>query len=138
MPYASAQDIVDRYGEDRLLVLADRDGDGQADQDALDRALADAVAEVDGYVAARHALPLPGVPLVLTRLAVDIAVYRLAGSADVLTDEIRTRYEDAVGVLRRISSGDVSLGLAPAPTVSGGTVEMLSQPARFGRGRFRP
>ncbi|EGJ49045.1 gp436 family protein [Desulfocurvibacter africanus] len=134
MSYASQQDIVDRHGEEELLLLADRDGDGVVDPDVILQAQADADAEIDAYLAARYQLPLPTVPTVLKRLAVDILVYRLASDAGTGTDERRLRYEDAVALLRRISKGEVSLGLTEAPTSTGGGVHMTSGPRRFGRG----
>jgi phage gp36-like protein len=80
----------------------------------LSIALNDASAEIDGYLEGRFALPLTDSPAILTRLACDIAMYRLQ-SLRPLHDlaDARTRYEDAVGFLRRIASGEVNLGLAP-------------------------
>jgi len=134
MSYASQQGIVDRYGEEALLLLADRDGDGLVDPDVIGQALADSEAEIDAYLAARYQLPLAVVPAVLTRLAVDIVVYRLAADAGPATEERRQRYEDAVDLLRRISRGEASLGLSEAPASTGGGVHMTSAPRRFGRG----
>ena len=116
MPYAAAQDIVDLYGPSALYV-ADRDGDGAPDAAAVDRALTSASDEIDSYVGVRHALPLPVVPGILRQHCVDIAVYRLALSADVLTEEHRRRYEDAVAHLRRIAEGKAALVLPTDPDV---------------------
>ena len=65
----------------------------------------------------------------LTRLAVDIAVYRLAAEADTGTDERRKRYQDAVALLERIASGEASLGL-PSPGAPSRAMSM-SRPRRF-------
>lgn len=113
--YATAADITELYGPDALYV-ADRDGDGVAELEAVDRALADAGYEIDSYLATRYPLPLPAGTdtRILRRIAVDIAVYGLAQSRAVLTDELRRRYEDAVGSLRRIADGRQAL-LLPAP-----------------------
>ncbi|MGE4296940.1 MAG: gp436 family protein [Desulfovibrionaceae bacterium] len=134
--YATPQDIEDRYGRDALLTAADLDGDGEPDAALLDSALADATAEIDVYLTAQYVLPLPVVPAVVTRLAVDIALYRVASTADRATEEQRKRYEDAVGLLTKISKGVVSLGLAPAeqPASSPGVVTVSGPPRRFGRG----
>ena len=78
MPYATTEQVTERYGADLILRLTDRDGDGAADAEVLERALADAASEIDTYLAAKYQLPLSETPAVLTRLAVDIAVYRLA------------------------------------------------------------
>lgn len=109
--YASQQDIVDRYGEDILSVAADRDGDGQPDNAVVTQALEDASHEIDSYVGARYDLPLPSKPALLQRICIDIALYRMSSEADVATEERRTRYQDAVKLLRGIAKGEMTLGL---------------------------
>lgn len=138
MPYATAQDIIDRYGEDLLLQIADRDHDGEVDAVAVERAGNDADAEINTYLAARYVLPLGVVPEVLKRLAADIMVYRLASTADVATEEQRVRYEDAIKLLLQISKGVVSLGLPTneTPPSSNGVVFVAGPVKRFGRGRM--
>lgn len=133
MPYASAQDISDRYGADKLLLLADRNADDAADTEVVDQALRDASAEIDTYLAAKYSMPLPSVPDALVRLCVDIAVYRLGVSADLATEEMRQRYEDAVALLGRISKGTASLGLPKPPSSSNGAVLVAGPKRRFGR-----
>lgn len=109
--YATPADIGAQYGAETLLLLTDRNGDGTADPGAAERALADASAEIDGYLAGRYALPLEsGRAAALRRTAVDIAVYRLAADAAAATDERRRRYEDAVRFLKGIASGEIRLG----------------------------
>ncbi|MEW5763710.1 MAG: gp436 family protein [Acidobacteriota bacterium] len=113
MPYATAQDIVDRLpnGQEGLLLLADRDGDGVADEAVVSGALGDAADEIDSYLAAVYTLPLPSVPPVLVRLSVDIAIYRMAADAARATEEHRVRYEDAVKLLQSISRRTAALPL---------------------------
>lgn len=109
MPYATQVDIIERYGEDVLYALADRNRDGTLDEEAISRALVDATAEIDSYLASRYPLPLSATPKIVVILCVDIALYRL--SPDHVTEERRKRYEDAVKMLRLISDGKVSLGI---------------------------
>lgn len=119
MSYATAADLAQRFGEQELAQLADPLNTGEPDAAVLALALADAQAEIDGYLQARYQLPLPTVPAVLVRLACDVARYRL--SCDRATDEVRRRYEDAIKLLTNISRGVVALGLAeadPAPQPS--------------------
>ncbi len=119
--YATLADLTARFGEQEIIQLTDRANPpaGTADQAVADKALADADAEIDVYVGAKYALPLPSVPDVLRRLCCDIARYRLY--EDRATDEVRMRYEDALGLLDRIARGVVSLGIAepPAPATGG-------------------
>jgi len=109
MAYATLADLVSRHGEDELAQLTDRVGAGVPDATIVERALTDADAEIDGYLASRYAMPLAIVPPVLARIACDIARYRLW--ADRASEEVRRRYEDARRVLESIARGQVSLGL---------------------------
>ncbi|NDV20924.1 DUF1320 domain-containing protein [Pseudodesulfovibrio sp. JC047] len=138
MAYATTQDIIDRYGEDQLLILADRDGDGLADEQVTGRAIADADSEIDLHLSKLYDLPLAAVPSVLVQVAVDIAIYRMCNSDALVTEEIRRRYEDARSILRRIAKGEVQLGL-PELEKSSGTASspaIVNGPPRvFGRKR---
>lgn len=138
MAYATSADITAAYGEDTLLMVADRAGNGEIDTAAVAQALSAASALIDVHVGAAYVTPLTVVPDLVRDLCVDIAVYKLAGEGRGLNEEKRTRYEDALSLLRRIADGKVSLDL---PTTekpkSAGAVIMLGQPRQFGRDRMR-
>lgn len=119
MAYATDADIIDLYGNDMLDRLADRDGDGVADAPKVQRALDDAAALIDGYIATRVVLPLVTVPAVLRNLSIDIAVYRLATDAGLLSEDARKRYEDAIQFLRDVAAGRAAIPQPPAPGASG-------------------
>ena len=110
MPYAVRQDYIDRFGIAELVQLVDRDQDDVEDPGVLDQAIADAGAEIDGYLSARYALPLATTPAVLVRICCDITRYRLYDNR--ATEEVRVRYTDAVRYLTSIAGGVVQLGLA--------------------------
>ena len=98
MSYAVKQDMVDRFRATELIQLTDVDSVANAiDDTVLDRALDDADAEIDGYLAGRYTLPLATVPRVLTNIACDIARYRLHD--DRATEQVTTRYRDAIRLL---------------------------------------
>lgn len=109
MPYATVAELATRYGEDELIQLTGRAGSGMMDTAVVQRALDDADAEIDGYLASRYRLPLPTTPALLARIACDIARYRLW--KDRASDEVRARYEDARRLLENLASCRVSLGL---------------------------
>lgn len=112
--YATQADLTQRMGVEELTQVADPQGAGVPDAAVVALALADAQAEVDGYLAARYQLPLAVVPGALVRLTVDVARYRLWRNG--ASDEVRLRYDDAVKLLTHISKGVVALGLAQADT----------------------
>jgi len=109
MTYATEQHMIDRFGEQELVELTDRVGVGRVDGAVLARALEDADGEINGYLATRYTLPLSPVPLVLTRLACDIARYFLY--EDRASEAVRTRYQDAIKFLRGVSDGSITLGV---------------------------
>jgi len=123
MAYATLQQLTDRYGERMLINLTDR-GDvatDTIDTDAVDRAIADTQAVIDGYLAGRYALPLESVPDLVADLAQAIAIYKLHV---VATDpKIETDYKDAIKALEKIASGMITLevaGVEPAGSGSSG------------------
>lgn len=126
MPYASQQDLVDRFGSDEILQLTDRSNLGSIDTTVVARALADADAQINGYLAARYTLPLAETPPMLTRLACDIARYQLYDNH--LTEAVSQRYKDAVRVLVALSNGSVNLGAGSgqAPAASCGSVAITA------------
>jgi len=117
MSYASQSDMVERFGEAEVAQRTNRVDGLTIDQVVLDRALADADAEINSYLARRYTVPLPTTPPVINRLACDITRYRLFD--DGVPDTVRQRYEDAVSLLKKFSAGDVQLvGQTEAPTAA--------------------
>lgn len=129
MPYATQQNIVDRFGEAEILRVADRDQDGAIDAGVMAKALADADAEIDSYIGKIYALPLATVPARVVDLAQDIALYKLYASNP--PEDVVRRYKDALAFLVNVSKGLAVLpgldGASPAPS---GTGVGLSAPDR--------
>ena len=132
MPYATLQDMIDRFGERELGQIAQGVALEVIDADRVERALADASAEIDGYVGTRYPLPLAPVPALLTRAACDVARYRLYD--DAAPEEVRRRYEDVARLLRHIAEGTVSLGERPGTPTVPQVVQMVE---RSGNAVFR-
>lgn len=106
MSYATRQDLEDRYGATELAQRETMLPNG-----AVERALADADAVIDGYLAGRYAVPLTPVPDNLPRVACQLARYGLLGAA--ADERARHDYEDAVAWLKDVAAGRVIL-----PTVT--------------------
>lgn len=111
MSYATAQDMVDLFGEREIVELTNLDNPTQSGIDTirLQAALDYASQEVDSYISVRYDLPLASVPLVLKNKVADIARYHLDSYR--VRDDVRMRYEDAVAWLKLVAKGDASLGL---------------------------
>ena len=122
--YVTPAEFISRYRE-ALEVVAPGETPGTIDETELPQPIADASQEIDTWLGARYSIPLPRIPEVLVRLAADIAIYRMSSECAELTEERRTRYDDAISLLKSISRGDASLGLDdpdPAPSVEGAFV----------------
>ncbi len=127
MAYATQDDITLIYSDDALYV-ADRDNDGVVDDAAIARALKSASGEIDSYLGVRYSLPLESTPDLLVQFCVDIAIYRLALSRDVLSEEHRRRYEDTLKHLEKIAKGTASLNLGSAGTGEDGAAAVPTRP----------
>lgn len=114
--YASQTDITDLYGDEALYVA---EVDGVVSASAVAKALTSASREIDTFLATRYDLPLPIQPPELVQPAVDIAVYRLASTRSLLSQDIRDRYDDAMAMLQRLSQGKQELVLPRPDPVAG-------------------
>lgn len=129
MPYATQAALEERFGTAELAELTDRVNGEVIDTTVVTRALSDAQAEIDGYLAGRYQLPLATVPEILVRLNCDMARYYL--HAEGATETVRDRYTDAVRLLRAIGSGDVKLDGGEALAASRqGNEAMVTAPSR--------
>ncbi len=128
MPYATKADMLKRFGEAELIALTDRENAGVVADSLVADAIASAEGEINPYLQAQYALPLTDVPIVVRDFTCDVARYRLCGGEVVETEEVRTRYEDAIAFFRRVAEGKVSLGLTLAnqPTPSVGMVQSVN------------
>lgn len=142
MTYATADDMIARYPNRDLVQLTNEDPTATTiNSSALQQALDDASAEIDGYLEGRFALPLAEPPAVLNRLACDIAMYRLQ-SLRPLHDlaDARKRYEDAIGFLLEAAKGVVTLGLSSTdqePASAPGATVVEGPRRVFDRGKLR-
>src|SRR5690606_19672022 len=119
--YCTLGQLTDRYGTAMLVELTDRaeEATGEIDTDAVDRAIADTDAMIDGYLAGRYALPLAEVPQMLTDLAQPIALYKL--HRNVASEKVQRDYDGALRMLREIAKGELRLvGAAGAEPSSSG------------------
>ena len=143
MSYATAQDVINRYPNRDLVQLTNEDPTATTVNTVpITQALADASAEIDGYIEGRFTLPLADPPAVLNRLTTDIAMYRLQTLRPLHDlEDARRRYDDAVAMLTKVAAGEITLGLSTdgqEPPVATGTVEAVQGPDRvFDRGKLR-
>ncbi|MEX3629862.1 MAG: phage protein Gp36 family protein [Burkholderia sp.] len=117
MSYATLADMQARFPERDLRAVTDENNQA-IDPVRVQRALDDASAEIDGYLAMRYTLPLVDVvlltplatPAVLVRACCDIAMYDMQ-TLRPLSDikDARQRYEDCLKMLTLMGRGDVQI-----------------------------
>lgn len=113
--YATKADLEKQLSPKELIQLTDDDEDDVADAGVIEENLATAQAEIDGYLATRYPVPLPEVPKLITRLCVDLTLWRLYARRDLITDARKTQHDDAIALLKRLADGTVTLGVAQPP-----------------------
>lgn len=110
--YATRQDMDDYFGEAEVLIAADRAGDGDADPGVVTSALNAATEEIDSYIGVKYTLPLTTIqkPGILLHTCCDIAMFRMSVNGPSMTDDKRSRYDDVIKWLEKVSAGKVTLG----------------------------
>jgi phage gp36-like protein len=82
MAYCTPSDLTAAYGQDRITAWS------RLDPDTIDRAIADADAEIDGYLlSGGYTVPLPAPPATLRKYCIDIASANLIVSVGVLEND---------------------------------------------------
>lgn len=122
MAYCTQVDILDQISETELIALSDDESTGDINPDIVDRAIADADAEIDPYLMAKYTLPLTSGLDIIRKLSVDIAIYNLFGRRSNPMPENRDRrYNAAIAMLTHLAKGTIALGDSqPAPLTDGG------------------
>lgn len=132
MSYCTQSDLVTRFGEAEIRQLSDHGGTGEIDSEVVAQAIADATAEINGYLAGRYALPLGETPELLRLYACDIARYRLF--EDGAYEQVVERYNNALRFLRDIAAGRMQLFAAGVGARPINEAVMLNLPGKFGGG----
>lgn len=114
MPYVTTQQLVDRFGVDELIQITNHTDPSATtvNETRVANAVADIDALVNASLAARYALPLTTVPLVLLNIAADLVRARLYG--DRIPNHIGEREKAALKLLDKIAGGTLALGLDAA------------------------
>lgn len=131
MDYCTQADLEARYGAALLVEISDRADAASSTIDValITRAIADAAALIDGYLAGRYALPLATIPALVTDLAQRIAIYY--AHSNVASEKIAKDYEAALRQLKDIASGLIKLDSGGSePEGSGASEVRTNDPER--------
>ena len=115
MSYSTRAEVRDMVKDDALnAIIGDTFIEDPAEREELvspiiDAAIADADAEIDGYLAKRYAVPLSPAPKVINKFSKDIAVYNLFSriGIDESTDQktYLNRYNAAIKFFELVADG---------------------------------
>lgn len=133
MPYAVAQELIDRFGEREMLQLTNPEDprNGAIDAFVIDTAIADADARIDSYIGQRYSLPLASVPASIKDACMHLARYNLYGNQK--PEWVKERANDTIAWLKDIATGKAGLGLPEEPSAAPGAGKVV---VRKGNSKF--
>ena len=149
MAYCTAAEVLDMLKEDMLNVIVgddyieNEDERIQAITPIVEQAIADAVAEIDGYLAKRYKVPFEKTPQVINKFAKDIALYNMVSRKGVDENDREktylTRYNAAIAFLTKVAEGRISIGVSENNTEDAARIgfSMSNSPRLFSRGSMK-
>lgn len=131
MAYATVAQLKAVIPSRDLELLTDFEGAAVLSDARLEQALADASAEIDGYIAKAVALPMADPPHLLTVIARDLAMHRLYVNLGHDMEAYKRLRSDAIATLKSIAKGETAIGddTGAAEMTSPGVV-MIDGPER--------
>lgn len=109
--YCTPQDLIGRFSEAEVAQVAPATP-GPIDTAKVQRACDDAGDLVDGYLRARHTLPLSAVPRILVKLSAAIARFELhLGGDRQPTEQVKQDRDAAITFLKDVATGKADLGI---------------------------
>ena len=148
MAYCTAAEVLDMLKEDMLNVIIgdnyieNEDERIQAITPIVEQAIADADAEIDGYLAKRYKVPFEKTPQVINKFAKDIALYNMVSRKGVDENDREktylTRYNAAIAFLTKVAEGRISIGVSENNTEDAARIgfSMSNSPRLFSRGNM--
>ncbi len=135
MSYATPQDMIDRFGNVELIRLttpSDQDMD-VVNEDAVQRALDEASAQIDTYLRKRYQVPLDLTTPEIRRACCMMARYDLSmGDNREPSEQVRLAFKQVIDWLQLIAKGDVLLDLTEVASGDDSYAQMADRAPAFG------
>lgn len=149
--YCAVNEVLEMLKDDlKNVIIGDEYIEDKQERDAklvpiCEAAIADACAEIDGYLAKRYSIPLKRVPQVINKFAKDMAIYNMVSRIGIDESErektILNRYNAAVKFLTEVAKGAISVGVLEdeegAATAAANGFTMHSSSRLFSRDSMR-
>lgn len=125
MGYCTVADVMELIKADEINIILgnryidDTDAEAAAKKEAditalTESAIADADAEIDGYLSKRYTPPFAEPPAVLKKFSKDIAAYNLVSRKGIDENDCEktylTRYNSAIKFLTLVAEGKIDIG----------------------------
>ena len=151
MSYSTRDEVREMLKDDALnTIIGDTFEEDETEREAkigpiIDMAIADADAEIDGYLAKRYRVPFSPVPRVLNKFSKDIAIYNLYSRIGIDEGESEknylNRYNAAISFFKLVAEGKINIGTGengddPASAAATGFAQK-SNPRLFSRTQMR-
>lgn len=143
MSYCTVTEVREMLKSDMLSAIIGNDYEEDTEErekeiaKLIPVAIADADAEIDGYLAKRYSTPMDPVPKVIHKFSKDIAVYNLSSRKGIDEDNrektVLTRYNAAIKFLSLVSEGKVELGVSSNADAASKGFKMKSSRRSFSR-----
>ena len=134
MAYCTQDDIEKLIPAAELARLT-TENEVEPDAAVVAKCIADADAEIDGYLGIRYQVPLSPVPDLVKAISVDLAIYNLHKRRPLLPmpETCRQSYADRIGFLKAVVAGNATVGASAAepPAVSQDVAEIGSSTRIF-------
>ena len=149
MAYCTVAEVLDMLKEDMLNVIIgdnyieNEDERIQAITPIVEQAIADADAEIDGYLAKRYKVPFAKTPQVINKFAKYIALYNMVSRKGVDENDREktylTRFNAAIAFLTKVAEGRISIGVSENNTEDAARIgfSMSNSPRLFSRGSMK-
>lgn len=128
--YATFDDVIKRYNPLTTMI-----GSGETEVSTVDISsiyVADAEGLVNAYLGAKYSTPLNMPEPLITRLAADIAIYKvLEDRASRVPEIAANRYTDACSILGMLRDGKMVLTNSQTDITSGGDWEAFGTTAEY-------
>ena len=132
MAYCEKSDILGQISEDQLINLTDDKKTGAVDETIIAQAIAEADAEIDGWVGKRYSVPLFPVPAMAKKISTDFAVCNIYKRRRGLPEDRKLIYDNDIAFLKAVSKGDATLGVDdPTGSPQDGNAVVLATSTRL-------
>ncbi len=122
MAYAAESDLDATFGPEQVDLVSISDRTKTRDHVKIASALNTASGQIDAYLSRRYQLPVSPAPAgvtMLTDLCCDIGFWRLASTADRMTEIIKDRYDKAIRFLVDVAAAKADIAMPPVVSPSG-------------------